>query len=285
MLSDLINDSVKDLLPLIIWSSDQFGQRCFNVLWKQVTGQDYSEPTLRWTKLVHPHDCDHVLCIFKEARLLHMKYEVEYRLMDEDGQYIWILENGRPVVDKSNELLGFVGTMTDISSIKNKILELEHKASHDQMTGLYNRSFFDEYLHIVSSERDIDDSAFIFVDINGLKTVNDNYGHEAGDRLIISVASILTKIFRAGDAVCRLGGDEFGIVITKIADDDLEAFLSRKCLEIKRSFQRQNRTINEPYTIDAAIGFSIIRGQTAQEILNEADTAMYKDKGNNCRTS
>jgi len=255
MLSDLINDSVKDLLPLIIWSSDQFGQRCFNVLWKQVTGQDYSEPTLRWTKLVHPHDCDHVLCIFKEARLLHMKYEVEYRLMDEDGQYIWILENGRPVVDKSNELLGFVGTMTDISSIKNKILELEHKASHDQMTGLYNRSFFDEYLHIVSSERDIDDSAFIFVDINGLKTV------------------------------CRLGGDEFGIVITKIADDDLEAFLSRKCLEIKRSFQRQNRTINEPYTIDAAIGFSIIRGQTAQEILNEADTAMYKDKGNNCRTS
>ncbi|MCU7932570.1 MAG: EAL domain-containing protein [Candidatus Thiodiazotropha sp. (ex Codakia rugifera)] len=161
---------------------------------------------------------------------------------------------------------------------------LFHQASHDQLTGLYNRRAFERILkqQLEKGSNHIERDALCFIDLDYFKTVNDACGHAEGDKLLISVANILTENIRTSDVVARIGGDEFAIIYmgctlekALIISDNIRLAISN----IKHHCE------NKQYQIGASIGVTEIEksNQTITEILNTADIAcsIAKESGRN----
>jgi len=161
------------------------------------------------------------------------------------------------------------------------LLELEYQSTHDGMTGLFNNQFFWDSLKATVYKRLPDKTAVIIVDVNGLKKVNDKLGHLEGDRLIKAAAEILRQSFREADVICRIGGDEFAVILTDIDvvdDHAVTKTLIRKCDRIKKRVAVYNRKSHNPFKVELAIGFSVFHGQDIDVFVKEADEAMYVDK-------
>ncbi len=179
---------------------------------------------------------------------------------------------------KNGVLTGAVVTFTDISERKQKEAEIQFLSCYDILTGLQNRRCFEENLERIDNPENLPLSV-IFADINGLKMTNDIFGHIAGDELIKKSAEILRSSCRAEDIVARIGGDEFVIVLPKTTKDDAEKTLER----IKAGFK--NVTVRAiKGSISLGIDTKDNPGQLFEEIMANAENAMYKDKTMN-RTS
>ncbi len=156
---------------------------------------------------------------------------------------------------------------------------VEHLATHDPLTNLPNRrGLFDELRHLISrSQRHGYSSAVIYLDLDGFKRVNDHFGHEAGDKLLIEVASNFKKIIRATDSVARIGGDEFVLLLTNI---DCENTLVTKVEKLLIEATRPIDFNGHQCSVSASIGVAIypIHGNQAETLLHNADQAMYKAK-------
>jgi len=174
----------------------------------------------------------------------------------------------------------------DITERKATLEHLLYIANHDTLTGLYNRSFLHETLERIvarTKRGDSKSSAILYIDLDNFKHVNDNFGHAAGDRVLIEVTQIMKSRARESDILCRIGGDEFVAVIFdtshKLAGKIAEAF--RKKLA---SYVYQNG--NEKVDVGCSIGISIITKDcnSADEELANADYACYQAKraGRNC---
>jgi diguanylate cyclase (GGDEF)-like protein len=158
---------------------------------------------------------------------------------------------------------------------------LRYQATHDQLTGLANRSrLLDEMRHVVHRS-----PALFFVDLDGFKAVNDTRGHHCGDEVLRAVAARLTGIVRGSDTVARLGGDEFVVVCTGLTDDDVATLAVR----IERLLSEPIGLPGGAVTIGASIGILSLRDTTGTEIASEdlvsellraADAAMYEAKRN-----
>jgi diguanylate cyclase (GGDEF)-like protein/PAS domain S-box-containing protein len=156
--------------------------------------------------------------------------------------------------------------------------DLEHRAYHDELTGLPNRALLNDRLThaLTRSQRDHTAIAVLFLDLDRFKLVNDSLGHDAGDRLLIQVAQRMSEGLRASDTVARLGGDEFVVVVEDVKDD----------LEVHAAVQRVAAILEQPFEVDsetlfvsASIGVSVAREEAdATELLREADDAMYRAK-------
>jgi two-component system cell cycle response regulator len=153
--------------------------------------------------------------------------------------------------------------------------ELLHMSTHDVMTGLYNRAYFDTEMERVAKGRKFPVS-FVMADLDGLKRVNDNNGHTAGDQLIMAAANILMNSFRGDDVVARIGGDEFAVIMADCSQDGAEAVLER----IRRNQEEHNLSARTAVSISLGLGTAGSGGQVA-EALKIADERMYKDKALN----
>lgn len=157
--------------------------------------------------------------------------------------------------------------------------ELFHRATHDGMTGLANRSLFMDRLRSVisQSERDQRPASVLMIDMNGLKKVNDTYGHRAGDAMIIEFSNRMRNCARVSDTVARLGGDEFGVILTPIdLPEGVEAAVQRLESELKPSFSFEGKS----HHISASIGSSIFPKDSSevQSLVEIADQRMYQVK-------
>lgn len=162
--------------------------------------------------------------------------------------------------------------------------KLKHLASHDLMTGLPNRALFNDRLNqaIVSHRRNNKVLAVMFVDLDGFKQVNDTFGHDVGDELLIMVSDRLRVVGRASDTVARIGGDEFVILVTDLDDTAQASKVAEKIItDFVRPFDLSASIIN----VGASIGVACFpeHGETVDELLKGADDAMYvvKDTGKN----
>ncbi|MEK6542398.1 MAG: GGDEF domain-containing protein [Pseudomonadota bacterium] len=158
------------------------------------------------------------------------------------------------------------------------LAEMERVAERDMLTPLYNRRYFLSALHqrIARVERNKDRVALIYVDVDGLKTINDRFGHYAGDIALIEIAARLSESMRRGDVLARIGGDEFGILLDHVGPTEAKAMVRR----LKSTVEDDPLDFNGSVVrLGAAFGMTMIElGKSAEELLGIADARMYDAK-------
>ncbi|MBA5605202.1 GGDEF domain-containing protein [Duganella sp. FT3S] len=173
----------------------------------------------------------------------------------------------------------YVGVINDITEAKQAAEFIRHRAYHDPITDLPNRSLFMDRLHqeIVRARRNKLAMALLFIDLDHFKEINDEFGHDVGDDLLRIAAIRLTASARESDTVARLGGDEFTAILNDINGKEDAARVAQKMLdEICRPFEIGPHEL----VISASIGIAIYPtdGEGAASLLKAADGAMYRAK-------
>ncbi len=164
---------------------------------------------------------------------------------------------------------------TDYSRMLNEKKEIMAKATSDAQTGLYNRKFIHELLESMCKDEKLK-FGVLFIDINKLKYVNDNFGHKAGDELIKTMAECVLSAIRETDSAARVGGDEFVVLLTDVKEPDIDVVLERIQTNIEKSAK------NVEYPMSASIGGVIVDDEMRRagkgDILNRADRMMMQRK-------
>jgi diguanylate cyclase (GGDEF)-like protein/PAS domain S-box-containing protein len=196
-----------------------------------------------------------------------------------DGQRVWLSASYRLLNPDDLQHSAVLISLTDITAQRTASERLAYEATHDSLTGLPNRAYVvTRVTEALESGRHHFLAAVLFIDLDNLKTINDMFGHDAGDDLLRSAAQRLRRAVRSDDVVARLGGDEFvALLIDQIALPDLDALADRL-----------HTTLSEPVVIDnvtlsigASIGIVVVENNDprgAAQILHDADTAMYEAK-------
>lgn len=174
-----------------------------------------------------------------------------------------------------HKLLGVFAIYVDISNQKQREQKLEYLSTHDAMTDLYNRAYFETELLRLDRGRNYPVS-IVVADVDGLKQINDTLGHAAGDELLRRAALVLTRAFRADDIVARIGGDEFAVLLP---ETDATA-TAQTILRVRQTLQKHNEA-SHAFPLSFSVGFATSRqGLSLVQALGEADTAMYQEKNN-----
>ena len=166
-----------------------------------------------------------------------------------------------------------------VTRIYNSILEenraardkLSHEASHDALTGLFNRGAYD----LLMESTDTKHMALILIDVDYFKSVNDTYGHAVGDKVLKRVAELLRTSFRSVDILCRIGGDEFAVVMTR-ANSSMSQLVRNKMLQINDILQHPKDDL-PPVSLSVGVAFSD-RKNPKGDIFRDADSALYRVK-------
>ena len=166
-----------------------------------------------------------------------------------------------------------LSVIRDISDRKEIEKKLQYLSSHDSLTGLYNRSYFETEFERIEKGRKYPVSVIV-ADIDGLKSVNDTHGHVAGDVLIKSAANILSSVFRSDDIVARTGGDEFAILLIE-SDDNKASSLLWRIREAEHWMNFENKTLQVRLSLGSATAY---QHKEMVNLVNEADKRMYEDK-------
>jgi diguanylate cyclase (GGDEF)-like protein len=164
-------------------------------------------------------------------------------------------------------------------TLRSQMDEIQHKAYHDDLTGLPNRTLFNDQAELAVAEANENATrlAVMLLDLDGFKEVNDTLGHDSGDRLLRELAADLPRHMREGDTVARLGGDEFGIIANAIGDPTAVLALAQKV----RTVLSESRWVDGiELTVGASIGIALApdHGQDVETLMRCADVAMYRSK-------
>ena len=164
--------------------------------------------------------------------------------------------------------------LQDITARKKAEEYLRYLGTHDVMTGLYNRAFFDETLHRLESERR-DPISVIVIDLNNLKTTNDNYGHQIGDQLIRRTGEVLKASLDEGYIAARIGGDEFSLILPDTNEQTAYALMER----VESLVVMNNKFYREP-ELSFSLGSATSEpGLSLEKVISMADNTMYSNKG------
>ena len=177
--------------------------------------------------------------------------------------------------EKDIKLLEFVSSQVATAVERKRTEErIRYLSFHDSLTGLYNRAYFEEELKRMNNPRYYPLS-IISLDVNGLKVINDTFGHDQGDKLLQHLASLLTSISRKGDIIARLGGDEFAILLPSTSSQATLDFCERiRKVCLKDDIEPANLRVN------LALGHVTQEGEYKEinTLLKEVDQNMYQDK-------
>lgn len=203
---------------------------------------------------------------------------IENRLLCKNGSYICVESNSLPIV-KDGEIVGIQAIFRDISERKKIELELQHMATHDYLTNLPNTRLFLEHLEkaLARARRSGHFVALLYVDLDGFKLVNDNYGHTIGDQLLRLVAERLESSVRKADIVSRLGGDEFAVLMTDLQNlQSVDVLAERLQTEMQLPFTLEGSS--SYLTVSIGISTFPTDSQESSALIRHADRAMYYSK-------
>jgi diguanylate cyclase (GGDEF)-like protein/PAS domain S-box-containing protein len=212
------------------------------------------------------------------------KVEFETVHLDSDNRPHFLQFSARSHKDEHGRVLRISGTTRDVTEQKAFQHQLSYNAEHDPLTGLFNRTYFQEELErtVARTARSAFSCALFYVDVDQFKYINDTLGHAAGDRMLVDVASLLSTHVREGDLLARFGGDEFTLLLYNIDQQDVQ-----RVAENFRSLCDDFRfCINDKsWNISVSIGIAMIDSQStsAEEVLSHADLACNtaKQQGRN----
>jgi diguanylate cyclase (GGDEF)-like protein/PAS domain S-box-containing protein len=277
---------------LALWDWDLKQNRVyFNENWSQLLGDPPRESTfsgdevLGWT---HPDDRE----VFRAAigntsRGVSEEFDCEYRVPNAAGEWMWVHSRGKVTHrDAAGQAMRMTGTSTNVSKRKAAEERAEYLATRDALTGLPNRVLLHDRLEqgVFNAARHHTGFAFMFIDLDRFKTINDSLGHHVGDELLKAVAARLSSCVRASDTVARLGGDEFAVILENLRDTDDEGAqqVAEKMIAAMASpVLVEGQALNT----SCSIGISLFPadGRDSATLMKNADVAMYyaKEKGRN----
>ena len=269
-----------------LWDWDlRRDQIFYSERWKTTLGfsdDEIGAAPEEWLDRVHPEDQE-LLRAQLEAHIAGSTplFESEHRMRTRAGVWRWVQTRGLAVRGGAAErAYRLAGSLRDVHDRKSAEEELTHAALHDALTGLPNRALFVDRLdRAISRHRRHGDDFFgiVFLDLDRFKVINDSLGHVAGDHLLRAIAGRLAGCARPGDTVARLGGDEFAVLVDEVADlDQVDRVAERIHWELEAPFEIEGR---EVFT-NASLGIALASKhyERAEEMLRDADTAMYRAK-------
>ncbi|MFX4262752.1 PAS domain S-box protein [Pelotomaculum propionicicum] len=209
--------------------------------------------------------------VIRSGNTLITETDVPFTYMGK-GAILWGIAT--LLLDSDGNVIGAIESIRDVTEKKKAEEQLKYLSLHDPLTGLYNRTFFEEGMRRASDGR-FDPLGIIICDLDGLKLINDTLGHDAGDSLLVEVAKNIGKSFRKGDIVSRIGGDEFAILLTRSDEKAVE----EACVRLRLSFDNYNGSDPE-IPLNVSIGFAVGSMDTTSvsELFKEADNNMYREK-------
>jgi diguanylate cyclase (GGDEF)-like protein/PAS domain S-box-containing protein len=253
------------------------GETYFSPRWNQMLGHPdedrWSDPE-SWFSLIHPADCGRVRAeIAAHLAGATSEFASEYRMRHRNGGFIWVLSRGIAVRNGAGTAVRIAGSQTDIT---------EGKVA-DPLTTLPNRLYFIDKLEgsIEAARQGESRFAVLFLDLDRFKLINDSLGHAAGDELLMGFAGRVRSSVRAvwenrPSVVARLGGDEFAILLNDIRDAPDAAMVAQRILdEFESPFRLAGRQVFATASVGIALNSS---GNTPEDLLRNADTAMYHAK-------
>ena len=267
-----------------LWDFDlQTNEVYYSPRWKSILGYkdgEISSSLDEWFGRIHQED----ISLVKNEFQHHLKrnvplFQVEHRMLHRNGQYIWVLNRGIAVFDQE-KAIRVVGSQTDITKRKQAESQLLHDAFYDALTGLPNRALFLSRLQraIYRAKRNPRYIfAVLFLDLDSFKMVNDSMGHVTGDELLVGIAKRLKDIIRKTDTIARFGGDEFSILLENLGS---QAQASEVAKVINQRLAAPFHIQEQDFFMGASIGITIGSEsyKEPQELLRDADTAMYRAK-------
>ena len=232
-----------------------------------------------WNGLIHPADLREVMAEGERTDNTGEPFSLEYRMISADGKMVWVRDEALLVHDEEGEPLYWQGVITDVTKQKDLEEQLKHRAFHDQLTGLPNRQLFVDRLGqaLRRTRRSGRRVAVLFMDLDGFKVVNDSLGHETGDLLLVALGERLRRRLRPEDTLARFGGDEFVVLLEAVERRDYATQVADRITEsLKRPFMVGGREL----FVNASIGIALstARAQSPEDLLRDADTAMYRAK-------
>lgn len=290
--SELRFRQLADNIHEVFWmtSPDKNQMLYVSSAYKKIWGKPLSslmENPHEWLESIHPEDRPMVAqALGKQVR---GEYNLEYRIVRPDGKLRWIHDRAFPVCNAQGVVYRVVGVAEDITQQKLAMYQLQSSeerldflAHHDPLTGLPNRLLINMRLGR-AIERAIEPRrklAFLMIDLDRFKNVNDSFGHAMGDELLQLVSKRLSSMIRAENAVSRFGGDEFTVLLEDVAEVEVVADLANQLIGV----------LSEPYwlsigvqvSIGASVGISLFpeHGQSEIVLLQNADAALYEAKAN-----
>ncbi|MES2901138.1 MAG: EAL domain-containing protein [Pseudomonadota bacterium] len=251
-----------------------------NPAFERITGYSADEVVGRDARFMGEPDLDKAeRAQLREAIRERREVNVILRNRRKDGEIFWNDLTVTPVVDGRGKVTHFIGVINDITAIKKHTADLEHEVNHDALTGLANRNLLwdrlEQAIHLAQRNKTL--VATILIDLNGFKQINDTYGHEAGDAVLIVVAKRLQSSVRESDTVARLAGDEFVLVL---ANQPSLRYTLRMIERVRVSLNRPVTVKNIEIEVGGSMGVAVYPhdGMGALELVRSADVAMYHAK-------
>lgn len=236
---------------------------------------DFYTGDVDYWDMVHPDDVKRTQNTVWKARSSGLTNNSHrYRIMCRNGEVRWVEEWTLLERDAEGNLVAEKGIIRDISDQVESEEKIRHLSYYDKLTGLYNRTYWDQVV-LSMDKPHLHPISIVIGDMNGLKLTNDAFGHKQGDEMLISMSNILKSVFGTKSIVARLGGDEFAVLITN-TDASL---VSKLCSKVR---SRCVQASSEPIKLSIALGYATKTSAdvSISDIMREADDNMYRNKLN-----
>ena len=249
----------------VVWSAELY----------KMYGFDPTAPPPPYTehmKLFTPESWKNLSTALEHTSTSGLPYEVELETVAVDGRHGWMWARGEALKNSNGDITELWGAAQDITERKKTESELLYLSYHDHLTQLYNRRFFEEELVRLDTVENLPLSV-IMCDVNGLKLVNDSFGHDSGDALLRNAAKTIGNACRKGDLIARIGGDEFVVVLPRTSAEETVRIANHI-----KELAAMERVANIELSISYGYDTKTTDVQSIVEIVANAENHMYRHK-------
>ncbi len=237
---------------------------------------------LSFNEIIHPRYRELLWKEWKRVVAQRRNFRAEYEIITKDGARKWVLELGQAIYGEDSSVQALEGIILDITEQKKREARITYLRRHDFLTGLYNRPYLEKEKQRLDQPQHWPLSV-LFCDINGLRMINDAYGQEEGDRLIVETAKLIRNISRPGDIIARSGGGEFLLLLPNTDHGQAEE-LMRSVGAIVKSYNRSH--IKRPYELSLSMACNTKEeGQSLAETVKAAEENLHHRKVLNQQSS